>query len=255
MKVTAAIKYYLNDFKRPVIIFYGILLLIFVILLVTVAYIGTDNVSMSGPEGASMVLLFVIGLNSFKNPFRLFLQTGVSRRTLFTGFVASLAILSVVMVLLDLGMGWLYSTSMRHESSFVSRFGALYATNGAAFLDGLLWSFVSYMAAGMGGYFLTTLYYRMNKPTKLAVSIGVPVLFLTVLPVIDSLYFGGVIYRFFGDVIALANGYPSLKEMISGALARNATANPYYSVLFYGVIYLLAGGFGFLLTRSAIAKE
>jgi hypothetical protein len=255
MKLTAAIKYYLNDFKRSVIVFYGVLLLIFVALMITIAYIGTNNVSMSGMESASMIFLFVVGLNSFKNPFRMFLQTGISRKTLFVGFVASLAILSVVMTFLDLGMSWLYGSSMRHESLFFSSFGVRYGTHGAAFLDGLLWSFISYMAAGMAGYFLTTLYYRMNKATKVAVSVGVPILFLTVLPIIDNLYFGGVIYRFFGDIIALANGYPSLKVMVSGALAQGALANPYYSVLFYGAVYLLTGAFGLLLTRSAIAKE
>ena len=237
MKLTAAIKYYLNDFKRAVAVFYSILIFIFVALLITFTYFEVDNVSISGPEGSSLIFLFVVGLNSFKNPFRLFLQTGRSRRTLFVGYVVSLAILSVVMVLLDAGMDWLYSSSLRNESLFISSFQARYGTNGAAFLDSLLWSFISYMALGMSGYFLTTLFYRMNKALKLVVSIGVPIFFLTVLPIIDTIYFSGVIYSFFFKVLAMA------------------MATPYNSMLFFAAVYLLTGGFGFLLTRSATAKE
>lgn len=255
MKLTAAIKYYLNDYKKPVVIFYGILLALFLFLLITASFFGIEAAHMGGMETASLIFLFVVGLNSFKNPFRLFLQTGISRRTLFVSFISSLAMLAVVMMLLDLGLGWLYSTSFRHETLFISLFGARYDTNGAAFLDGLLWSFISYMAVGMGGFFITALYYRMSKAWKLIVSAGVPVLFLMVLPVVDGVYFNGAIFGFFRDILAIANGYRSFGEMINLNILQRVWPNPYYSVLFYTAIYLLAGTLGFLLTRTATAKE
>jgi hypothetical protein len=48
-----------------------------------------------------------------------------------------------------------------------------------------LWLFVAYCWIMMAGFFITSLYYRMNKGAKIAVSVGVPVLLFYVLPILD----------------------------------------------------------------------
>ena len=102
MKLKAAVRYYLNDFKRPVIIYYGVLMTLFVLQLVISALLKVRNPSSGGMEFATTIFLFVVGLNAFKAPFRLFLQNGLSRKTLYVGVVASLCLLAAATTLLTL---------------------------------------------------------------------------------------------------------------------------------------------------------
>ncbi len=266
MKLKAAVRYYLNDFKKPVIIFYGVLMVLF-LLQITIAYfLDGDAGSSGGMEFASTIFLFVAGLNAFKAQFRLFLQNGLSRKTLFTGFVIGLAILAAAMTLIDLAFGWFRGLFVGYESMYMERFGSLYAdgSNFKALAEGLLWSFLAYVTAGMTGFLITSLYYRMNKALKLAVSIGVPALVFIVIPLIDGLYTNGVITAFFINVIAFAYGYNvsvSFSNGLAGLFTQFASwengipVAPYRAVLFSVLCTAVTGTLSFLLIRRATVKD
>ena len=267
MKLKAAVRYYLKDFKRPVIIFYGVLMALFLIQLLIAALLHSNSSSSSGVETASTIFLFVVGLNAFKAQFRLFLQNGLSRKTLFTGFVTGLFILAAAMTLLDLVFGWFRGLFVPYTSAYMDRFGSLYkdGSSFAALADGLLWSFLSYVTAGMTGFLVTSLYYRMNKALKLIVSIGVPALVFIVIPLIDGLYTKGAITAFFVNVIAYAYGYGisvSFSRGIAGLITQFATAMdngiplfPYRAILFSVLCTAVTGTISFLLIRRATVKE
>lgn len=266
MKLKAAVRYYLNDFKRPVIIFYGVVVALFLIQLLIATLLHSDSASSGGMESASTIFLFVVGLNAFKTQFRLFLQNGLSRKTLFTGFAAGLVLLAAAMTLIDLAFGWFRGLFVSYESMYMERFGSLYADGSSfkALAEGLLWSFLAYVTAGMTGFLITSLYYRMNKALKLAVSIGVPALVFIVIPLIDGLYTNGAISAFFINVIAFALGYNvtvSFSDGLIGVFTQFAGFEngiplaPYRAVLFSVLCTAVTGALSFLLIRRATVKD
>lgn len=265
MKWKAAIRFYLRDFKRPVIIFYGILMALFAFQLAISALLK-ESASSGGMEFASTIFLFVVGLNSFKSPFRLFLQNGLSRKTLFAGFVAGLCLLAAAMTLFDLAFGWFRNLFGTYTSTYMERFDRLYRDVGAlrALLDESLWSFLSYVTAGMTGFFITSLYYHMNKALKLTVSIGLPMLMFIGIPLIDELLTKGVITAFCFNVIAFAFGFgisvnPSTG--FAGLIAqlvnweKGIPLYPYRAILFSALCIAFTGAVSFLLIRRATVKE
>ena len=266
MKLKAAVRYYLNDFKRPVIIFYGVLMALFLLQLLMAALFRNVSAASGGMESASAIFLFVAGLNGFKAQFRLFLQNGLSRKTLFTGFAAGLCILAAAMTVIDLAFGWFRGLFIPYTSMYMDRFGSLYASGSSfkALADGLLWSFLAYITAGMTGFLITSLYYRMNKALKLAVSIGVPALVFIVIPLIDSLYTNGAISAFFINVLAFAYGYNisvSFSDGLVGLFTQFAgwengiPVAPYRAVLFSVLCTAVTGALSFLLIRRATVKD
>ncbi len=50
----------------------------------------------------------------------------------------------------------------------------------------LLFAVAFYLAASMFGYFITVLYYRLNKGGKIAVSVGVPAVVFVALPLVGA---------------------------------------------------------------------
>jgi hypothetical protein len=267
MKLKAAVRYYLNDFKKPTILFYGILMVLFLLQLMIATLVHEDPGSSSGMEFASTIFLFVAGLNAFKAQFRLFLQNGMSRRTLYTGFVAGLLILAAAMTVIDLAFGWFRGLFAPYQTMYMDRFGSLYANknNLNALADGLLWSFLAYVTAGMTGFMITSLYYRMSKAWKLAVSIGVPMLVFIGIPLIDGLYTKGAITAFginilafafgFGITIDLSNGFAGLLAKFFRDLENGIPLYPYRAILFSILSIAVTGTVSFLLIRKATIKE
>ena len=79
-------------------------------------------------------------------------------------------------------------------------------------MESLVFNFASYFMAMCLGYLITVIFYRMSKLGKLIAGVGVPVLFLIVLPIIDTLLFKGLIHyhvsNFLVRVLGLHVGNP-----------------------------------------------
>ncbi len=264
MKLKSAVRFYLDDFKKPVIIFYGVLLVLFALEVILMNLLNETG-STSGMGSATSIFMFVIGLNAFKTQFRLFLQNGLSRKTMFSGFILGIALLSAAMTLIDLAFGRFQGLFLTYESVYMSRFGSLYTNSSADLMDELLWTFLSYLTAGLTGYAITCLYYRMNKGLKLAVSIGIPALVIIVIPLIDGLYTNGVITAFFLNIVAFALGYGITLDASNGllegvisqffGLQNGVPLYPYRAILFSVISITLTGAFSFLCIRRATIKD
>lgn len=264
MKIKAAVRYYLKDFQKPTIIYYGVMMALYLLQILLTALFH-DSFSSSSMETSSRIFLFVIGLNSFKPQLRLFLQNGISRKTLFTGFAAGLLVVAAAMSILDLAFGWFRGLFAPYTTIYMARFSSLYVGRGAAALaEELLWSFLAYVTSGMTGFFLTSLYYRMNKGLKLAVSIGVPMFCLIVIPLIDSQFTNWAILSSVINVTAfafgakvtvnLADGLPGLLDQLF-SLGNGIPLYPYRAMLFSILCTAVMGPLSFLLIRRATVKD
>jgi hypothetical protein len=241
MKIKNVISYNLNDDKRAIIIYYLVIAAVISLIGLGVAISDENSTNVAGLEMSTAVFLFVVGLNSFKENF-LFLSTnGVSRKTQFSGFVACAALVAAIMAVID---NFYVNVSIRitNYTSFFSQFFNLNKNvqSVKTVVLGLVWSIAVYLLALMLGYFITILYYRMSRMWKIIVSVGVPVVLLTILPIIDSLLTGGVVYGAIGKFFAMTIGYRE---------------NPLISTLSSLVFASILGAISYLLMRRAALKE
>jgi len=246
MNIKPAISYLFWEAKKTLIIYYlviyGIYLLYF-ISSVIFAPLGFNG-HVEGLESASVIFIFVFGLNFFKNQFRMLQQNGLSRKTQFlcSGIVLLLITSAILAVIDCLNSFVLQRTSdfSMFQMYYYHRYGAG-AGSPRAVLEGLIWSFFVYAMFGMIGYFITMLYYRMNSSLKVVVSIGVPVFFLIGLPVLDYNLIHVEIIEGIYNLFVLASGF--------------GVANPWNAVISSAIVIALCAGAGFLLIRRAPVKE
>jgi len=243
MRLSPALKFQLNSIKWPVIIFY-IVIYALLILMVTSQIIlrgyGVDG-SIGGMDMSSMIFLFIMGLNSFKSTFHMFSANGISRKTMFLSFLITTGIVCSGMAIIDSINAIIINEFVAYDPVLVQMFESRY--NGIGLMtygEGFLWMFFAYTASMMFGFFLTTAYYRMNRPLKLIISIGVPVFLFIILPILDAQLFYGEIFKAIGTFIAFCTG------QLSGS--------PYVAMASNFVFYVIFAMLGFLIMRRATVK-
>lgn len=249
MKLKAALKYQIHEFIRPLIIFYIVVYALLIYMGIQQAIMAERGltVEFSGLEMASGIFIFIVGLNSFKTTFQLFLANGVSRKTMFKSYLGAVAPLAALMALVDSINSLVLSSVGNFHSMFYQVYSVRYgeiSTFGAkmqVFWEGFVWMTLLYVMIAMTGFFLTTIYYRMGKSLKLIVSVGVPVLLVIILPYIDSNILDG----------AISKAMDHFFRIVWGMNDRN----PYIAVLTCFVTFAVFSGFSFLTMRRATVKE
>lgn len=243
MKTKEATRYMLQDSLKSCIIFYGVIAFIIIVSLIIKYALGVVDMGTSGMGSATFIFLFVVGLNSFKSQFTLFLQNGISRRTMLVGFVLSSLIVALGMGLIDS----LYPLALRGVLGFETTYQMMYSagTGFGAFAMGLIWNVLAYFTALCFGFLVTTLYYRMNKALKLIVSIGVPVLLFVALPLLEVL-------------VPSINIMSRLMNALTWMLGFDLSTGAVYPARSFGSFCVLSAAFtglSYLLIRRATVKS
>lgn len=233
MKFKSALKYQLLDVKRSIIIFY--IVIIFLMLLLTAATLWFNSqISITEPEnvriemsfgGATAIFLFVVGLNAYKSSFHMLTANGVSRKTMFGSFIVTALIITAGMALIDSLLALLLRQIIVYDVFIFDNYEMSIVTQ-----------FVSSLGTLMLGYLITTLYYRMSKPIKLLVSVGVPAMLIIVLPIMDASLFGYAITR------------------AMSALYEFVTSTPAIAMVSRVAAFMLFGALAFLTLRRAPVK-
>ena len=179
MKLKQSIRYQLADFIGPVIVYYGIVVAAHVVLFLAWIFTPATIHLGGGLTVFSGLFLFICGLCSFHDNLPMHLQNGVSRKTMYTAWLAVTGIVSAVMAaadtvlatlidLLDLPI-WGYGSA--------NLFFTLFDLDGLAFgqtlvntLFSILFSFVLLALAMTLGYFIVVFFYRL--PVKLRIVVG-----------------------------------------------------------------------------------
>lgn len=259
-KFKTAVHFRFLDYRHTIIAMYLCLylfLLLFFGLIAFSARYGTSHSTSNGLEFVSAITIFIIGLNSFKEFFKFFTVNGISRITQLYSAMAALGIASAIFSLIDSINTLIFSQFIQYKPLFLIIYGQRYGYSGNLFdswnsfrepipLQSLpvnfLWLTFLYFFISMIGLFITTLYYRMNKPLKIIVSIGVPVIFMNVLPAVDSFFFQSRLSTF-------------LSNFCSAAWGVSEGYNPFIgmaSMLLFGAFF---AALAYLLTRRAVIKK
>jgi hypothetical protein len=250
IKMKAPIKYHLRSFRKTIQIMY---LCVYLVMLLTVI----SNIfktpfsfeSNSMMEFVSAITIFVIGLVSFKEYFKFSLANGISRKTQFFSTTAALGILSTVLAFIDTINCLIFTHITHYCPLFLQIYGI-----GSSFSDSspiltpqmlfenFLWLVFLYFLVSMIGLFITTLYYRMNRGFKIAVSIFVPVVLINGFEPLDSYFFAGkltaVLQNFLSVAFGLSNG-----------------CNPYIAMVSMFVFAFFFAALTYLLARKASIKN
>lgn len=248
MNIFASYRYQLADHKKSILIFYLVIIIITCIAGVSAAIAfhsaeTTGDLSISGGELATLVFLFVVGLCTFKETFFFSTQNGSSRKTIFAAKLLTMGSVAVIMsfadTLLYLAEGALRSithVSVHTYRAYILLFGANGESPALLQAKSFFLEVMMALAAMAAGYFITVLFYRLNKAGKIAVSVGVPMLFMVVLPLLDDIVFHGAITRLLGNAAVFLFSTPS------------------HMYLTCFVIFALASGLAFLLMRKAVVR-
>ncbi|HEX3016889.1 MAG TPA: hypothetical protein VHP31_03430 [Caproicibacter sp.] len=210
MNIKPILRYQLSGHFQVFRVLYGIIYAIFAAVIIS-KYVwpaSTENVNISTSDLTTMITIFIVGLTFFKDPFRFYISSGVSRKRFFAGMISALGITSAATALLDCVNALIFSQFLNYHSLYQmllnpEKIGTLISVKTAkgietgevfykiAFtpsmlLKNFLWCVLAYFVCAMIGLFITVLYYRMSKVQKVIVSVSVPSFFLFVLPILDE---------------------------------------------------------------------
>ena len=247
MRINPVLKYNLYEFKKAVMKFYLIFFLIILVMVPLSIFIKRTQIDLNivivrlnGLELASMIFLFVAGLNSFKEDFLFFSANGISRKTQFYGFVASTIPVVLIMSVIDTVYGTILGVLLDYNSVFTMAYSQYDANVVIMKLATVVWLALLYLMVLMIGYFITVLYFRMSKGWKIGVSIAVPMLFLYILPIMDEMLFSSRITN------AMTKAFDTF--MGNGH-------NPYIAMLTFLVVTLIFAALSYSLIRKAEVRE
>jgi len=250
MYLKPVVKYRLCDYKRAIITFYIIIIAIMIgFFSITISY-DTATASFAGIEMIGMNFIFIVSLTSFKEPFRMLIQNGISRKTILLGQIIWTICVSAIMSVVDKVICLVGSIGSSISGRFIvgSLLDQVYPSKFLpepgripAHLMAIAFSFCLYTAVAALGYFITLLYYRMNTPMKVAVSISVPCFLFIGLPLIDNMTNGGVSYFF-----------DRVSQLIFGVDGSNG---PLSVMAFALVCSALLCGLSWLLIKKAPVKN
>ena len=207
--------------------------------------------TMSGIEFATVIFLFVCGLNSFKSNFYFAKSNGISRRTFIKGLLISSIPLALIMSIIDIIINRANNIFIRNPTLYDMAYGNLVdgmnnVFNGmwvqsnsfTTILNTILFQFSFYLVAYIVGIVINMIYYRSNKYVKVIVSV-IPVVFII-----------------FSGNFSIRN--PGLTMKINKFLDYIFGFNPvnvFACILTFLILVVVLSGIAFLLIRKAVIKE
>lgn len=246
MRELKVAKYMMHWTLGRVVVFYAIFVLIIGLLFGVSFSIGED-VNSSGNEFSSIIFLFVVGLNSFKENFKMLQANNVSRKTFVRGLIIGVFPITFGMALVDLLINRICNIFAKCPTIFDMIYGSFRQSranwiqvNDIQTLFGTtFWNFALYSIVFILGILVSLCYYRSNKTLKVIISI-VPAIILGFVINVSQKPIGSSnisIGKFFASAFGLQN------------------QNPYMAVLSFAVLGTLFSMSIYLLTRKAVLKD
>lgn len=197
MNIKASYWYQMLDHKKAILIYYFVL-----VCMITVNFLfslfSPGIIIITGIEGVTAIFLFVAGLCSFKENFGMLLQNSFSRKSMFAGRLLTSVSIALIMALCDKVMIAVSNLLFaKQHFTLVDTFTQGYLqkhpdmSSFAILVSSFLFSFTLYLSILAVGYMITLLFFRLGKSGKIAVGVGVPVIWCIFRPMVDDFFFQG----------------------------------------------------------------
>ncbi len=254
MKIKSVFYYQARLFCTPVLVYFLIVIGLYLIGCIPAIVMkdgAEQTIQFSGFDISGVIFIFIMGLCSFKPSFRFFIGNSISRKSQFWGTVGSLIALAAVMSLITTLFSVFFPLLTNYSSFFYIIYNAAYAgldpkmlyTSVPFLLTCFLWTFLLFLAAAAAGYFLTVFAYRMSKALKLFFFIGVPVLFVVIIPIIDTYLTQMTISHLLVKAVVQSMGFAGFPP------------NPYIACITFTGITVVFFVLSYLCIRRAVLKE
>lgn len=256
MNTIASYKYQLADHKKSVIIYYFVLLSLMVLIITSfaVAVVQEDGTisgsAINGMDMATGIFLFVTGLCSFKEPFGMLIQNGISRKRIYLGRLYATITLAFGMAIIDT-MILILIKSIANFSKYTlycsSMYEQLYRVHTSELssvrlhVEGFIFDFLFYITCISLGYLITNVFYRVNATGKVLLGAGVPVLLFVIYPIIDGTILNGRIS------MAIVKGFD-----FAFGLTKQQPSHMFITSI---LAFIAFSGLGWLFVRRANIKE
>lgn len=247
MELKSIVKYNLNSLKKSILIYYSIFITV-CICLVLLSKIGTVNTS--GLEISSVIFIFVVGLNSFKENFYFMKSNNVSRKDFIYGTAVSMIPVTLFMSFIDIIINRIYNIFIKCPTIYESTYTKFindtqwsintWVQNNSieTLFNAFTFQFAMCLASFSLGFLINIIYYKSNKLMKLVVSVS-PFLLIILLNIIAINFpdFTVKIGLFIQTIFGWNNN------------------NSYAAVLTFIVLFIVFIGISRVLTRKAIIKQ
>ncbi len=180
----------------------GVSVFLLIMLVVTAAVAVTANISIringditlmfNAFETAAAIAAFVIGIVSIREDMRLLNQYGIGRRTAFLSEISVAIVIMMIMSVAGILIASLGSSmAVDNKNVMINTLYSFFYPQrveslppAIVFLETLTWNFMIYLSAFFTGLFISLMFYRLSKIWKVVAAIGLPVLFLVILPTV-----------------------------------------------------------------------
>jgi hypothetical protein len=159
-RVRSFAKYQLWDFRISVMVYYAILVAIALFMVVRSGSPG-DKMSLSG---SSLIFIFVVGLNCFKQSFFFAQANNISRRTFHSATIVALIALAAILSVAD----FVLDSAMSGYPFYAGLFEQMYQSS---WMAKILWTMSVLTFFASLGWMITMLYYRANPIVKWIISV------------------------------------------------------------------------------------
>ena len=188
-------KYALKDSVKSSLIFIGIIIVIFIFMTLVVSVnVNGEIISINGAGFAAMIFVFVASVSTLASDMRYMNQSGFSRKTSYANFIGVFLVIALALAIVIQLIVFLFKMFAVDGVEILSDFSMLFGSdmNGELPLS-IAWLFFAIVATSSLGFFIAMLYQKMEIKVKIFVSVGVPVFFLMIVPILDYAFFNNAI--------------------------------------------------------------
>ncbi len=235
MKIKQMLRWNWQNSWLSLLVVYGVMMAVCVLTVILVAIASFSDIHINGVTISSTVMLFVVGIVLFSQSLRFGLANGVSRRSVFWGFGLFMLAFAVIVSVADVLLSGLFGLVLVPTDELLPYIYQQYTAEKGGVLSFVALTVCSItlkLLTGLFGYFIGGAYYRMNKPVKLLVSIGVPVTLFILLPIGFGLLPSGIQNTLWRALLSALKFLVSSPYALAAVLAAAAVLFYFFSWLF-----------------------
>lgn len=251
MNLSSSVKYQWYQYKRPLRIFYSILVLSLLMIVAVNMSQKELGIQVHGIEISSCIFILILVMSNFRTSFHFSLVNGVSRKTMFKSQITIMLVIAAIMASVDTFISTVYSQFVSYGPVFLLIYGDRYdivnptdvivSISGQMILEQFVWLFCLYIFIQVIGYFIRLLYYNFSRKWSLIITFTLIVTILYIFPLIDNL----TNQKFF----------KSLSDLVKFLLGLSETMNPFVSVATFIMGFFVLAMINFQLVSKIMIKK
>lgn len=246
MKTLKIAKYQLEDTRKALLIYYAIIITISIVITISAMHFlkqqPYSQISINGVDFASIIFIFIAGLNSFKPSYKFMQANNISRKSFFKGHIVSIFPIAAAIAAIDIVINHINNLFVVNNSFFTQMYAkpVSFQRSSPGILANFIWSFAALALSAIIGWCISLVYYRCNKIQKTILSLS-PVFIVIIVIYLNSLTYGK-----FGSTIA---------DFFALAWGFKNNYNPYIAALSMSVGFVIFTFLSYLLIRKVPVKE